>query len=114
MDKLDQPITLEEMDQVVKSFKKGKSPRWDGLTAEFYQHFWDEIRMTLFLSFVESVDNNCLSPSQRIGVINLIPKPKKPPDLVFFKNWRPITLLNVDYKILTHIIKDCRNPSSRS
>ena len=105
VDKLDQPITLEEMDQVVKSFKKGKSPGWDGLTAEFYQHFWDEIRMTLFRSFVESVDNNCLSPSQRIGVINLIPKPKKPPDLVFLKNWRPITLLNVDYKIFTHVIK---------
>ena len=105
VDKIDQPITLEEMDQVVKSFKKGKSPGWDGLTAEFYQHFWDEIRMTLFPSFVESVDNNCLSPSQRIGVINLIPKPKKPPDLVFLKNWRPITLLNVDYKIFDHVIK---------
>ena len=61
--------------------------------------------MTLFRSFVESVDNNCLSPSQRIGAINLIPKPKKPPDLVFLKNWRPITLLNVDYKIFTHVIK---------
>ena len=105
VDKLDQPITLEEMDQVVKSFKKGKSSGWDGLTAEFYQHFWDEIRMTLFRSFVESVDNNCLSPSQRIGVINLIPKPKKPLDLVFLKNWRPITLLNVHYKIFTHVIK---------
>jgi len=33
--KLDQPITLEEMDEVVKSLKKSKSPGWDGLTAEF-------------------------------------------------------------------------------
>ena len=103
--KLDQPFTLEEMDEVVKSLKKSKSPGWDGLTAEFYQHFWDDIKSTLFHSLVESINNNCLSPSQRIGVINLIPKPKKPPDLVFLKNWRPITLLNVDYKIFTHVIK---------
>ena len=104
-DKLDQPITLEEMDAVVGSLKKGKSPGWDGLTAEFYQYFWEDIKTTLFRSFMESIDQSCLSPSQRIGVINLIPKPKKPPDLIFLKNWRPITLLNVDYKIFTHVIK---------
>ena len=39
-------------------------------------------------------------------MINLIPKPKPPPELVYLKNWRPITLLNVDYKIFTHIVKN--------
>ena len=46
-----------------------------------------------------------MSPSQRIGVLTLIPKPKSPTELVYIKNWRPITLLNVDYKIFTHVIK---------
>ena len=47
-----------------------------------------------------------MTPSQRIGVLTLIPKPKPPPDLVYIKNWRPITLLNVDYKIFTHAVKN--------
>ena len=105
-DKLDQPITLEEVEEVVKYLKKNKSPGWDGLSAEFYQYFWEDIKHTIFHSYLESIRNNCLSPSQRIGVINLIPKPKPPSDLVYLKNWRPITLLNVDYKIFTHVIKN--------
>ena len=38
--------------------------------------------------------------------MTLIPKPKSPTELVYIKNWRPITLLNVDYKIFTHVIKN--------
>ena len=59
-----------------------------------------------FHSYLEAINNQHLSPSQRIGVITLLPKPKPPPDLVYLKNWRPITLLNVDYKIFTHMIKN--------
>ena len=47
-----------------------------------------------------------MSPSQRIGVLTLIPKPKSPTELVYIKNWRPITLLNVDYKRFAHVIKN--------
>ena len=47
-----------------------------------------------------------MSPSQRIGILTLIPKPKPPAELVYIKNWRPITLLNIDYKIFTHVIKN--------
>ena len=103
---LDQPITLEEMENVIKNLKNNKSPGWDGLTAEFYRHFWDDIKHTLYQSYLESINHHCLSPSQRIGVINLIPKPKPPPELVYLKHWRPITMPNVDYKIFTHIIKN--------
>ena len=47
-----------------------------------------------------------MSPSQRIGILTLIPKLKSPSELVYIKNWRPITLLNIDYKIFTHVIKN--------
>ena len=46
-----------------------------------------------------------MTPSQRIGILTLIPKPKTPVELCYIKNWRPITLLNTDYKIFTHVIK---------
>ena len=106
LEDISQPISIEEMEDVVKSLKSNKSPGWDGLTAEFYRYFWDDIKQILYQSILESINNKSLSPSQRIGVINLIAKQKKPPELVYLDNWRPITLLNVDYKIYAHIIKN--------
>ena len=103
---LDSRITMLEFENVVKNFKNNKSPGWDGLTAEFYKTFWEDIRSTLFLAFQESVERGTLTPSQRIGILTLLPKPKSPIELNFLKNWRPITLLNVDYKMFAHVIKN--------
>ena len=103
---LDSEIYIGEIDAVYNKLKNNKSPGWDGLTAEFYKTFWDDIRTILFNCYLESINNSSLSPSQRIGVLTLIPKPKPPSELVYIKNWRPITLLNVDYKIFTHVIKN--------
>jgi len=103
-DQLDQDITLIELDTAVKGFANNKSPGSDGLTAEFYKFFWVEIRETLHNVFKESTEGGSLSPSQRMGIITLLPKQGK--DSKFLKNWRPITLLNIDYKIYTHVIKN--------
>ena len=103
---LDDVFSITEIDVVVGTLKNNKSPGWDGLTSEFYKEFWDILRPILFKSFLESIDMDCMSPSQRIGIITLLPKPKTPMELAYIKNWRPITLLNVDYKIFTHVIKN--------
>ena len=103
---IDQPITTEELDTVIDGFKLNKSPGWDGLTTEFYKHFWGKLKPILFRVYCSAIDNKNLPPSMRIGIITLIPKPKTAPELCHIKNWRPITLLNTDYKILTHIIKN--------
>ena len=105
-EKLREQISLAELDRTVQYLCNNKSPGWDGLSAEFYKHFWSDIKHILYSSFLESIDNQSLSPSQRIGVLTLIPKPKPPPDLVYLRNWRPITLLNVDYKIFSHVVKN--------
>ena len=105
-DNLDESLSILEFDVVVNNLKLNKSPGWDGLTAEFYIKFWDDIREIYFNSIKESVNSGILSQSQRIGVLTLIPKPKPPDELVFLKNWRPITLLNVDYKIFAHVLKN--------
>ena len=105
-EELDSEISIEEIDYVYKNLKNNKSPGWDGLTAEFYKTFWGSLRNILFECYKESINNRSLSPSQRIGVLTIIPKPKLPSELVYIKNWRPITLLNVDYKIFTHLIKN--------
>ena len=81
----------------LKNMKNGKSPGLDGYTAEFYKFFWNDLGEFLIKSFNYSLDSVCFSVSQRQGVITCIPKEGK--SKFYLKNWRPITLLNVDTKI---------------
>lgn len=97
----DKPITKMEMADALKSMNKGKSPGCDGLTLEFYIHFWNLIENNLFEMFCQCIDEVEMSTTMKQGSICLIPKPGKDP--LFIENWRPITLLNVDYKILAQI-----------
>lgn len=78
--------------------KKGKAPGTDGLTVEFYCAFWELIENALYGMYKECLENKEMSTTMKQGVISLILKPDKDPLLI--DNWRPITSLNVDYKIL--------------
>lgn len=98
----DQDILLQEVAGAIKHLKCNKSPGNDGITAEFYQLFSDILSPFLLEVFIESIKNHKLPPSMTQGVISLIPKQNK--DLLFIDNWRPISLLNNDYKILAHIL----------
>ena len=92
-------MTTEECYSALKGFQKNKSPGTDGLTAEFYRFFWDKLGKTMVDSFNFGFGKGELSISQKQGIMRLIPKKDK--TLSYLKNWRPITLLNVDYKIAT-------------
>ena len=74
-----------------------KSPGTDGLPAEFYKVFWDYVKPFLLNILNCSYTNGHLSITQRRSLITLVPKKNKPANLL--KNWRPITLLNCDYKM---------------
>ena len=75
-------------------------PGTDGLPCEFYKVFWNDVAEILIKSFNYSYEIGKLSISQRRG-ITLIPK--KDAALNLIKNWRPITLLNCNYKIANRI-----------
>ena len=75
-----------------------KSPGHDGLTKEFYEHFWDNVKFYFVNSLKQSKIDGRLPISQRQAIIKLIVK--KGRDKRFVKNWRLILLLNVDIKIL--------------
>ena len=79
-----------------------KTPGIDGLPVEFYKCFWIEIRDIFWEAIVEAKSCKHLSITQSQGIISLLPKPEK--DVLYLKNWRPLTLMNVDYKILTGCI----------
>ena len=92
-----EPITLEDLKEAVFKLSNGKSPGSDGLTAEFYKGFWDLLGQDLYDVTVSSFEEYLLPLSQRIATIKCLPKKG---DIIEVKNWRPISLLNVDYKIL--------------
>jgi len=94
----------EKLYDVVKSFACNKSPGSDGLPIEFYKKFWQKLKPFMINSYIDSLKKGELSITQKQGVISLIPKKDKDPRLI--KNWRPITLLNTDYKILTKYLTE--------
>lgn len=102
---LNDPLALDELEKAIQSMKNNKSSGSDGFTAEFYKTFFPKIAELLLESFNHSYREGSLNSEQRRGIMSLIPKKGK--DRRTVGNWRPITLLNVDYKILAKIIS-CR------
>ena len=80
---------------------RGKSPGSDGLPAEFYLSFWGILGRDLVDVFNESFSKGMLPSSLRKGLISLS---FKKGDRLDRKNWRPISLLNVDYKLCARTI----------
>ena len=91
-------LSKEELLSALMGLKENKTPGEDGFTKEFYETFFDLVGDHLLESYNEAFDKGKMSMSQRRGIISLIPKGEN--YLVELTNWRPITLLNVDYKIL--------------
>ena len=90
------------MRNALNGFQNDKTPADDGFTKEFYKAFFDILGNALLESFNAGFKNGQLSVSQKRGIISLIPKDEN--NLTTLSNWRPITLLNVDYKILAKVI----------
>ena len=79
------------------SLQSGKAPGMDGLPADFFKSFWDILGQDLLEVVNDSIQNGRLPLSCR-RVITLLPKKG---DLQELKNWRPVSLLCTDYKILS-------------
>jgi hypothetical protein len=94
-------ITINECDIALKQFKSNKSPGSDGLTVEFYKKFWKNISKLLVESFNEAFADKTLSESRNTAIISLIFKKGEKHNI---KNYRPISLTNVDYKILAFVL----------
>ena len=79
--------------------KNGKTPGIDGFPAEFLKVFWGRLKHFIQRAFYCSLTHNCLSESLRTCTITCLPKGDKPRELL--KNWRPLSMLSVIYKILS-------------
>ena len=95
-------ITLQECLTVLKAMPNNKTPGTDGIPTDWYKFFFKDVGQTVVDSFNYAFKHGKLSPDQRRGIINLIPKKDKNP--TYLKNWRPISLLNTDYKLASKCI----------
>ena len=102
---LSSPISEEEVFKAIKNLLTKRSPGSDGLTSEFYIMFAPQFaKIILWLYEQCSQQQQLFLPkSMRTGIVTLIHKKGDATDL---KNWRPITLCNVDYKIIATVIKN--------
>ncbi|CAM2105928.1 unnamed protein product [Caretta caretta] len=100
-DRLERPLTLAEFSEALRRMPTNKSPGMDGLTVEFYRAFWDILGPDLVIVWAESLQSGVLPLSCRRAVLALLPKKG---DLRDLRNWRPVSLLSTDYKIVAKAI----------
>ena len=96
-DRCDEKLSVGECFNTLKTFQKNKTPGNDGLMVEFYLVFWPIVGKHLIDCFNYAHGRGELSISRKQAVITLLEKKGKDKRLI--KNWRPISLINVDAKV---------------
>ena len=102
-------VTVEEMTKYLKKCKNNVSPGSSGFTNDFYKFFWRDIKIFIINSVDYAFDHNRLSATQSLGIISIIPKGDK--DKRYSNNWRPLTLLNTLYKLISGCIAERIKPA---
>ena len=106
--KLEGLLSVEEASCYMKTCRSDASPGSSGFTGGFYKMFWRNLKFTIVDSLNYAYETGNLSLSQKLGINILLPKPDK--DKRLLTNWRPISLLNHIYKILSGALAERLKP----
>jgi len=98
---LEQPITAEELDTALKPGGPNKAQGSDGIGREFYIGLWDVVREDMLEIMNHMYTHKSMTPRQQHGIIVSLPKNNGHTTPT---GYRPITLMNTDYKKLVSIM----------
>ena len=109
-EKLEADIKIDELSNALKNMKnekkkkkkKKKKTGLDGFTVEFYKFFWIDLKYFILRSLNFGYHTGTLSVTQKQGIITCLPKPNE--SRHYLNNLRPISLLNVIYKLASSVI----------
>jgi hypothetical protein len=101
------PVTMEEVEQVIREMPKWKSPRLDGFTVDFYQAYWLVVNNEVWEAVEDFRKYKKVLPSFNATFLTLIYKEDKVENP---NKFHPITLCNVIYNLISKIITNRLKP----
>lgn len=98
----------DEVKEVVFQLGAMKAPGPDGMNGQFYQHHWEDLQQDVFNMVKNFFETSILDPTLNKTHISLIPKVQNPERLDQF---RPISLCNFAYKMISKVMTNRLKPS---
>ena len=108
---LDRPFTSKEVGEAIKGMAPLKGPRSDGMPPLFFQTYWTDIGMDVSHAVLSCLNSRSILRSINHTFITLIPKVH---NLERFSDFRPISLCDVIYKIISKAIANRLKPMLNS
>ena len=98
---LTSPPTPDKIKAIVFSFSPDKTPGSDGFSTDFYQKFWEMIRIDMCHMVGYSFKRFIMAGGINTSFLALIPKESNPSS---FSRFCPISLCNVSYKFILKLL----------